>query len=357
MESEPSNGSFLQTISQINFQKWHSKVRIVISKDFQFEVVALIDSGADLNCIQEGIIPSKYFRKTKERLTFASGGKMQIEFKIPKAHVCQDNAYFKTTFVLVKNMTDRVILGNPFMCLLYPFITDSEGITTHPFGQPVRFKFLRSPEPKGINCLQEVSISKTLNLINAKISSENLNQEKNLNHSVSSILLTNDDFLNLNQFHKPSSCLITCTQHKSICSLASHDFNKNVFKNNHFVNTWQEEKQITDYTCTTSEWKMASSSRNKGKAPIQGFPYQRHEGASSRTEPREATSLQEEVPFKIIFSSGNVAITLQEVLSRNFQFTNGVYTELPPSIRIILDNLQRALPKATIAFFKKPSEH
>ena len=41
MEPEPSNGSFLQTISRINFQKWHSKVRIVISKDFEFEVVAL----------------------------------------------------------------------------------------------------------------------------------------------------------------------------------------------------------------------------------------------------------------------------------------------------------------------------
>ena len=140
-------------------KKWHSKVRIVISKDFEFEVVALIDSGADLNCIQEGIIPSRFFRKTKERLTSASGGKMQIEFKIPKAHVCQDNACFKTTFVLVKNMTDRVILGNPFMCLLYPFTTDSEGITTHPFDQLVKFKFLRNPEPKEIESLQKVSVS------------------------------------------------------------------------------------------------------------------------------------------------------------------------------------------------------
>ena len=67
MTQEPTSETFLQTISRINFQKWHSKVRIVISKDFEFEVVALIDSGADLNCIQEGIIPSKYFRKTKER--------------------------------------------------------------------------------------------------------------------------------------------------------------------------------------------------------------------------------------------------------------------------------------------------
>ena len=76
---------------------------------------------------------------------------MKIEFKIPKAHVCQDNMCFKITFVLVKNMTDRVILGNPFMCLFYPFIIDSEGITTHPFDQPVKFKILRSPEPREIS--------------------------------------------------------------------------------------------------------------------------------------------------------------------------------------------------------------
>ena len=82
--------------------------------------------------------------------------------------MCQDNTCFKTTFVLVKNMTDRVILGNPFMCLLYPFTIDSEGITTHPFGQPVKFKFIRSPKPREINSLQDLSISKTLNLISAK---------------------------------------------------------------------------------------------------------------------------------------------------------------------------------------------
>ena len=159
---------FLETISRINFQKWHSKVRIVINKDFEFEVISLINSGDDLNCIQEGIIPTKYFKKTKERLTSTSGGKMQIEFKIPKINVCQDNTCFKTTFVLVKNMTDRVILGNSFMRLLYPFITDSEGITTHPFGQPVKFKFLRNLEPREISSLQDVSVSKTLNLISAK---------------------------------------------------------------------------------------------------------------------------------------------------------------------------------------------
>ena len=88
MVQEESSVKFLETISRINFQKWHSKVRIVISRGFEFEVIALINSGVDLNCIQGGIIPSKYFKKTKERLASVSGEKMQIEFKIPKAHVC-----------------------------------------------------------------------------------------------------------------------------------------------------------------------------------------------------------------------------------------------------------------------------
>ncbi|KAL0008261.1 hypothetical protein SO802_009763 [Lithocarpus litseifolius] len=167
-DNQPSGEKFLDTMNRIDLQKWHSIVRIVISKDYEFIAVALIDSGADLNCIQEGIIPSKYFKKTKERLTSASGGKMQIKYKIPGVHVCQDNACFKTTFVLVKNMTDKVILGNSFMCLLYPFVTDSEGITTRPFGHPVKFRFLRSPEPRDISILQDISVSRTLNLISAK---------------------------------------------------------------------------------------------------------------------------------------------------------------------------------------------
>ena len=36
-----------------------TKVKLVIN-DFEIEVIALIDTGADLNCIQEGLIPTKY---------------------------------------------------------------------------------------------------------------------------------------------------------------------------------------------------------------------------------------------------------------------------------------------------------
>ena len=162
---EPSRNLFLDAITRSNLHKWHSKVRIVISKDFEFEVITLINSGADLNCIQEGIIPSKYFKKSRERLTSASGGKMQIEFKLPKAHVCQDNMCFKTTFVLVKNLTDKVILGNPFLCSLYPFTVDSKGITTQPFGQTIRFRFTSGPTPRNISTIKAGLVS---GLISAK---------------------------------------------------------------------------------------------------------------------------------------------------------------------------------------------
>ena len=35
-----SSEKFLETINRINFQKWHSKVKIVIGKDFEFEIRA-----------------------------------------------------------------------------------------------------------------------------------------------------------------------------------------------------------------------------------------------------------------------------------------------------------------------------
>ncbi|GMP83337.1 hypothetical protein CsSME_00037288 [Camellia sinensis var. sinensis] len=56
-------------------------------------------------------------------------------------------------------MTDKIILGSPFIYLLYPFTTSSTGITTHVLGQPVTFKFLSPPELLHLNQLKDCSIS------------------------------------------------------------------------------------------------------------------------------------------------------------------------------------------------------
>ena len=42
----------------------------------------MIDSGADMNCIQEGLIPSKYFEKSIERLVSANGSQMKIKYEL-----------------------------------------------------------------------------------------------------------------------------------------------------------------------------------------------------------------------------------------------------------------------------------
>ena len=75
------------------------------------------------------------------------------------AHVCHGNVYFKIPSVLVKNMTDKVILGLPFINALYHFLVEHDGITTNPFGQKVKFKFASK---------FEIDTDDALNLIHAK---------------------------------------------------------------------------------------------------------------------------------------------------------------------------------------------
>ena len=101
----------------------------------------MIDSGADMNCIQEGLIPSKYFEKSIERLVSANATQMKIKYELNNAYVCHGNVCFKIPYVLVKNMTDKVILGLPFINTLYPFLVEHDGITTDSFGLRVKFKF------------------------------------------------------------------------------------------------------------------------------------------------------------------------------------------------------------------------
>jgi hypothetical protein len=85
---------------------------------------------------------------------------------------------FKTSFVLVKNLNDKVILGLPFIHLLYPFTIEEDGITTTPFGQPVKFNFLNKIEQNIANLLKENLISQSICLINNKRQHVNfLNEE------------------------------------------------------------------------------------------------------------------------------------------------------------------------------------
>ena len=124
-----ADNSQLSLVNKLLPLKWFTKVRIVVSHDYHFIVIAMIDSSVDINCIQEGLIPSKYFQKSTERLVSANGSQMNIKYELNNAHVFHDNVCFKIPSV-VKNKTDKVIFGLPFINALYPFLVEHDGITT-----------------------------------------------------------------------------------------------------------------------------------------------------------------------------------------------------------------------------------
>ncbi|KAL9679817.1 hypothetical protein QQ045_017687 [Rhodiola kirilowii] len=79
--------NFLSTLEIFITQKWHVKIRLLIDNYYSKEFTALVDSGADLNVIQEGLIPIRYFHKTTHTLSHAGGNNLQINYKLPKAKV------------------------------------------------------------------------------------------------------------------------------------------------------------------------------------------------------------------------------------------------------------------------------
>ena len=72
-------------------------------------------------------------------------------------------------------MTEKVILGLPFINALYPFLVEHDGITIDPFGQKVKFKFASK---------FEIDIDATSNMIHAKIKNLNSLQQEVRNKQI-----------------------------------------------------------------------------------------------------------------------------------------------------------------------------
>ncbi|KAA0068171.1 Enzymatic polyprotein [Cucumis melo var. makuwa] len=144
----------INSISRIQNQKWMSKIVFKV-KDFQLEALALIDSGADQNVIQEGLVPSRYFEKTKESLSGAGGNPLNIQFKLSKVHICKGDVCLVNTFILVKNLNEGIILGTPFLTQLYPFHVTDKGIVSKKFDKEITFEFTHPVTPKYISNIEE----------------------------------------------------------------------------------------------------------------------------------------------------------------------------------------------------------
>lgn len=57
---------FLNYVSRIQIHRWLMKVRLIINQEH------LLGTGADVNCVQEGLIPIQYYEKSIERLYSAN---------------------------------------------------------------------------------------------------------------------------------------------------------------------------------------------------------------------------------------------------------------------------------------------
>ena len=147
--------TFVHSMTIVQKQRWYTKVILKINPNYQGTFIALIDSGADLNCIQEGLIPTVYFVKTSQRLSTASNDPLKVQYKIPQGHICKKGICIKTSFLLVKNISHQIVLGTPFLTQLYPFQIDNQGLRTKYNDQEILFEFIKGIEVKEINQVQD----------------------------------------------------------------------------------------------------------------------------------------------------------------------------------------------------------
>ena len=147
--------TFVHSMTIVQKQRWYTKITLKINPNYQNTFIALIDSGADLNYIQEGLIPTVYFVKTSQRLSTASNDPLKVQYKIPQGHICKKGICIKTSFLLVKNISHQIVLGTPFLTQLYPFQIDSQGLRTKYNNQEILFEFIRGIEVKEINQVQD----------------------------------------------------------------------------------------------------------------------------------------------------------------------------------------------------------
>ena len=147
--------TFVHSMTIVQKQRWYTKITLKINPNYQNTFIALIDLGADLNCIQEGLIPTVYFVKTSQRLSTASNDHLKVQYKIPQGHICKKGICIKTSFLLVKNISHQIVLGTPFLTQLYPFQINNQGLRTKYNNQEILFEFIKGIEVKEINQVQD----------------------------------------------------------------------------------------------------------------------------------------------------------------------------------------------------------
>ncbi|CAN4093726.1 unnamed protein product [Withania somnifera] len=137
-----SDATGINTISIVKARSWHIPINLVINKNFVLNKIALLDS-ADQNCISEGLIPTKYLEKGTSRLYSATKERLKINYKLSKAHICNNGICFINDFVITRGINEEIILGTPFISQIKPYFADLDSLKTNIFGKEIIFPFIK----------------------------------------------------------------------------------------------------------------------------------------------------------------------------------------------------------------------
>ncbi|RVX07456.1 hypothetical protein CK203_025224 [Vitis vinifera] len=137
------------------------------SQDNSDKINAYLNTiSAALNCLQEGLVPTQFYEKTRQALFGANGKKLIIKYKLSNAHICNQGICIKQTFILVKDLKEKALLGVPFLSSIFPMWVDDQGIRTKLLDKEILFEFANPPGERSINTIKDQVIKAKQNHIN-----------------------------------------------------------------------------------------------------------------------------------------------------------------------------------------------
>lgn len=118
---------------------------IVVKDKFVLDIIALIDLGAAENYLQERLVPISLCEETNQSLFGANGKRLAIKYKLTDAHIRNHDVCIKQTFILIKDLKEKALLGIPFLSTIYPMWVDNQGIRANLMDKKILFEFANPP--------------------------------------------------------------------------------------------------------------------------------------------------------------------------------------------------------------------
>lgn len=88
-------------------------------------------------------------------LNTASKERLPIIYKLPNTSISKNKICILQSFVMVKDLAQAILLGNPYIYNLFPIDKiDRDRITTSKFGETITFRFIDEPSRKYLNQLK-----------------------------------------------------------------------------------------------------------------------------------------------------------------------------------------------------------